>query len=290
MNLLRASTGLGVVVLLSALAIPSAFAHAAYESSDPANGASVSSPPSRVMVEFTEPVVDESRLEVYDPCGGQVDQGDSLVAADRITISMSADKQGTYTVTFSVISAVDSHPTNGEFTFTSTGGDPCPGEEPPPEESGGGAGSEGSSGGSGAGSGNPQSATGSGGAAQTSQTQQDDRVERRDPRSPSDVPRRERERASERSQAQQDMKMASRQNEDPSDDLGPAALSTDDLPNVWDTIPAGAFLVAMLLAAVMGGAGGLIYAGIMGYSVSSSSRLGRVGNKMLSSARAKGQM
>lgn len=133
------------VLLLSAFT-GLASAHAAYEGSDPANGSTVSSPPSRVIAEFTEPVVQDSLLEVYDPCGVRVDNGDSIVASDRITVTMSGDKQGTYTVVFNVVSAVDGHNTSGDFTFSSSGGAACPGaqpEEPQPNPpSNGGSGNE----------------------------------------------------------------------------------------------------------------------------------------------------
>jgi methionine-rich copper-binding protein CopC len=149
---------------MTLLLTTTAAAHAAYKGSDPADGSSVSSPPSRVIAEFTEPVVQDSYLEVYDPCGARVDNGDSLVASDRITVTMSADKQGTYTVVFNVVSAVDGHNTSGDFTFSSTGGAPCPGaepepENPPPSNTGGGGngGGGGSNGGSNTG---PASAAG----------------------------------------------------------------------------------------------------------------------------------
>ena len=121
-----------IFILLTLLTLlpTKAQAHAAYEASDPGNGATVSSPPQRVTADFTEPVIDDSTLEIFDPCGAQVDNGDSVVAADRVTVTMSGDKGGTYTVVFAVVSSVDGHPTNGEFEFSSSGGAPCPSDEP----------------------------------------------------------------------------------------------------------------------------------------------------------------
>jgi len=165
---------------MTLLLTTTAAAHAAYKASDPADGSSVSSPPSRVIAEFTEPVVQDSYLEVYDPCGARVDNGDSLVASDRITVTMSADKQGTYTVIFNVVSAVDGHNTSGDFTFSSTGGAPCPGAEPEPENqppsNTGGGGNGGGGGGSNTGpttaagpaSAQPQTSAASGGSTATS--------------------------------------------------------------------------------------------------------------------------
>lgn len=135
--------GLAVAAIVAA-APPAALAHAAYKSSDPADRSTVASPPSRVTAEFTEPLTDSSSLSVFDPCGNQVDNGDSSPRGYEMSVTMSADKAGRYTVQFQAQSALDSHVTSGSFTFTSSGGDPCPGSEPPPEpKTGGGSGSDG---------------------------------------------------------------------------------------------------------------------------------------------------
>ena len=152
----RGSVTTVLVAWMSLAFLAPAHAHAAYEGSDPADGSTVSSPPSRITADFTERLVDGSRLSVYDPCGDQVDGGDSLVVNDRLTVSMSADKQGTYRVHFAVVSSIDGHPTNGDFTFTSSGGDPCQSEE-----SGGGDTDSGNGGDSSTGSSGGRGSTGS---------------------------------------------------------------------------------------------------------------------------------
>ena len=133
----RAAIATGLIAMLIGVGAAPALAHAAYKDSNPADGATVSSPPAEVWAEFTEPPEssEASRLEVYDPCGARVDSGGTQASGYRMTTAMSADKQGEYTVLFQVVSALDGHPTKGQFTFTSTGGAPCPGteEEPEPE-------------------------------------------------------------------------------------------------------------------------------------------------------------
>jgi hypothetical protein len=256
-DLYRGAAALGIGLLLSLFVVPSAYAHAAYESSDPANESTVSSPPSRVTAEFTEPVVDDSRLEVFDPCGEQVDNGDSLVAADRITVSMSADKQGTYRVHFSVVSSVDGHPTSGDFIFTSSGGAPCPAEEPAEEEepSGGGSGggNEGAGGNSEPGSGSAgetggdQTGTGSARRADGRRAIQRSSGDNRGPRSV------------------EDRVKASRVEREPGDVASaPTAISMSGVAGIWEGIDLSQFLIALLVAAVIGAAGGFVYAGIMG--------------------------
>ena len=269
MNPRRALTALGVGVLLCVIAPPPAFAHAAYESSDPANGSSVSSPPSRVMATFTEPVVEGSRLDVYDPCGDKVDNGDSLVAGDQITISMSADKQGEYTVSFDVVSAVDSHNTKGEFSFTSSGGALCAGEvqeeepEAPSSRSQGGGGSGGGESGSQPGPGTVVSeSTGSDPSAGTGASTSG---------------------AGGGGDGRQGTRLASDQGDDkPSftarnrprarvPNIQPIAASAEEQQSdILDGVPLSSFAMGLVLAAVIGAAGGKIYAGIMGWTRSAN--------------------
>lgn len=161
----KAFVGMAVAALVAAAA-PAAFAHAAYKSSNPADGSTVASPPGSVTAEFTEPLTNSSSLRVFDPCGEQVDNGDSRISGYEMSVSMAGSRAGTYTVEFSAQSALDSHVTGGSFTFTSSGGDPCPGSEPPPDPGPGGGG--GSGGGGGGGSGGGGSTGGGSGGGSTS--------------------------------------------------------------------------------------------------------------------------
>ena len=134
----RAGIAVAMIALMVGLWAAPASAHAAYKDSSPADKSTVSSPPTEVWAEFTEPPEssEASRLEIYDPCGVRVDSGGTTTSGYRMTTTMSADKQGQYTVLFQVVSALDGHPTKGQFTFTSTGGAPCPGAEEEPDTTG----------------------------------------------------------------------------------------------------------------------------------------------------------
>lgn len=251
----RGAAFLTLGLLLSVLVPTPAYAHAAYESSDPANGATVSSPPSRVTAEFTEPVVDNSTLEVYDPCGTRVDNGDSLVAADRITVSMSADKAGRYRVHFSVVSSVDGHPTSGDFGFTSSGGSPCPGEDPAEEDTSeggngdpgnGGAGDRSEPGNGSSGNGLQGSATSGSGSGRA---EADQRIDESAARNGSARDGRVTEASNDNAQGAES---------------APIAISFSDITSIWDGIPIGDFMIALVVAALIGAAGGQIYAGILG--------------------------
>ena len=123
----------GLGLLAACLLIPlgsTAFAHAAYKDSNPADEAEVPQAPSEIWAEYTEPPSEGSYLRVFDPCGEQVDHGDSRPEGYRVYITLSAARAGTYRVEWFVDSSLDNHPTRGTFTFTATNGDPCPGAEP----------------------------------------------------------------------------------------------------------------------------------------------------------------
>lgn len=241
-----------------ALAIaPPALSHAAYKSSDPANKSTVESPPSQITAEFTEPMTDSSYMEVFDPCGEQVDNGDSRVSTSSMAVTMSGDKAGTYTVEFAAQS-VDSHITYGSFTFTSSGGAACPGDEPEPtKDPGGGAGGgsnpapdPGSPGGSASGGGDPGGTTrpdtgGSGGAvggdpkkgAGAGKTASGMPAGNGRPTKGGNV----------------DVRLAAQQQQE----------GGQPEPAAWD-LPIGGVLMALFLCVMIGAAGGRVYAGIVG--------------------------
>lgn len=136
--------GFGVAVaagLIVLVAAAPALAHPKVVSRTPEDGSTVDQPPSEVSVEFDEAVTNAD-LNVFDPCGSQVDNGNPDVFLQTVTVGMSADKAGTYSVRWEVISE-DGHNVSGSWTFASSGGSACPG-------SGGGDGNgDGNTGGSG---------------------------------------------------------------------------------------------------------------------------------------------
>jgi copper resistance protein C len=115
-----------VLVLLAVLAGP-ALAHPVPESYNPGDGASLSSAPSEVSVNFNENL-SQGTLEVYDPCGEQVDNGQTEIFLDEMTVGMSSDRAGTFTAIWAVVGS-DSHKVSGDWTFTVSSGEPCPGAE-----------------------------------------------------------------------------------------------------------------------------------------------------------------
>jgi copper transport protein len=121
------------VLWLLAGASPAA-AHAVLISTDPGQGAVVSTVPVTVSLTFGEPVVVAADgVRVYRPDGAEVDNGHTVALGRSSTVGVGLpgggdQPQGTYTVSWRVISA-DSHPVAGAFTFSV--GHPSPSRAPP---------------------------------------------------------------------------------------------------------------------------------------------------------------
>jgi hypothetical protein len=95
-------------------------AHAFLARSDPAVGATVPAP-KQVSIWYTEKVEPAfSRIEVTDSAGKRVDDGGTHIDAanhELLHVALRPVPPGTYKVTWHVVS-VDTHHTQGDFTFT----------------------------------------------------------------------------------------------------------------------------------------------------------------------------
>jgi hypothetical protein len=115
---LGGTLGLALIVLLGGSG--GATAHAFLERADPRVGSTVRTPPAQVRLWFTgdlEPAF--STVQVINETGRRVDREDSRVDPATLTllrISLPSLPPGAYTVIWRVLS-VDSHVTQGEFTF-----------------------------------------------------------------------------------------------------------------------------------------------------------------------------
>ncbi|MFF4015613.1 copper resistance CopC/CopD family protein [Streptomyces sp. NPDC001843] len=97
-----------------------ASAHAALTGSDPAQGVVVKKAPEQVSLTFSEQVsMNDDSLHVLDPAGKKVDVGKpSNISGTTYAVQLKSGlKDGTYTVTYQVVSA-DSHPVSGAYTFS----------------------------------------------------------------------------------------------------------------------------------------------------------------------------
>ena len=109
--------GIAAVALLA----PSAWAHAGLISSDPASGATLASAPAQVVMNFTEePDLSLSVVHVLNTAGADVEAGPVAIGANpKQLVSPLPAKlaDGSYTVSWRVVSAEDGHTTLGSFAF-----------------------------------------------------------------------------------------------------------------------------------------------------------------------------
>ena len=233
-----------------ALVPSAAFAHPAYKSSSPAADSSVAEPPSEIWVEFTERIEGGS-ITVTDPCGEQADHGDEEMnlTQDRLTTAAHGDKAGTYTVDWSVLGS-DGHNTRGSFVFEATGGSSCPGTEEPKDPD----------------------KTDDPKPPRERKPIQSDADNSGDPSADSSPGRG----GSDRSKKAGDHSRHSKGGSKNADSVKGTRQSRLDLAqspetpaptgdrSIWDGIPVGDFMIALGVAALIGAAGGRIYAGIVG--------------------------
>ena len=116
-----AAVALGLSVGLVVAGAGPAAAHAILESTTPEQGSEVSAAPTQVQLHFSETVgINGRSIEVLDPSGHRVDNGDAQHAKGASSTVFVTLKNGlpkaSYAVVWHVVSA-DSHPIAGTFTF-----------------------------------------------------------------------------------------------------------------------------------------------------------------------------
>ena len=105
--------GFAIAILLTAAP---AWAHAALVSSDPAPGAELSTSPGVVTLAFSEPLnMKLSNATVRSP-NGDTFQG-TASPQNRISIPLTTNAPGVYTVEWTTVSTLDGHPLHGSFAF-----------------------------------------------------------------------------------------------------------------------------------------------------------------------------
>ncbi len=109
-------------VILAGFAVSAgqASAHAFLKTAVPAVGSTVQQPPSQVAIEFTEGVEPKfSTITVQDAAGAEVGIGDVHLQGGntRLAVGLKPLPAGTYKVIWHA-TAVDTHKTEGNFTFT----------------------------------------------------------------------------------------------------------------------------------------------------------------------------
>lgn len=120
MKNLKVSILLALVTALIAASMASA--HANLMRSDPAANATLPSAPAQVAIWFTEAIEPGfSNISVLFEDGSTADGGDSIVSPTdptQLSVSLADSREGTYLVSWRVLSTVDGHITSGSFVFS----------------------------------------------------------------------------------------------------------------------------------------------------------------------------
>ena len=114
---------------LASVRTGTAGAHANLERSEPEENAVLAQSPFEIKLYFTEPPeLESSHINVLDTSGNRLDNDDLHEHNDPkvLSVTVPALPDGTYTVAWKAISAVDGHATAGTFAFT-VGAAPPPG-------------------------------------------------------------------------------------------------------------------------------------------------------------------
>jgi copper resistance protein C len=100
-----------------AVAVPAA-AHTELIGSSPADGATLTTAPAEVLLEFSQPVQTEfGQVVVLDDTGAHHEQGDPQIMGAIVTQSLGKLVAGAYQISYRV-GAADGHPITGTLTFT----------------------------------------------------------------------------------------------------------------------------------------------------------------------------
>ncbi|MGW0479810.1 copper resistance CopC family protein [Nonomuraea sp. NPDC003214] len=113
------------VLLLAAcaaagLASP-AWAHNVLVGSDPADGATLAAPPSRITLTFDQPARQGyAQIGVTGGDGSAWADGAAVVSAEKVSVAVRPMPAGSYVVGYRILSS-DGHPVTGKLTFTVAG-------------------------------------------------------------------------------------------------------------------------------------------------------------------------
>ena len=123
MRLMRPLAALLAAGAMAAFPLTAA-AHAELTASSPAAGATVTTPPSEVVLTFSGELSPESSgFTVTDPNGDEVGTGSldlDVPERNQLSGAVTVGEAGTYTVEWTAVAA-DAHPESGTFSFTYAG-------------------------------------------------------------------------------------------------------------------------------------------------------------------------
>jgi len=113
-----------VSLFITALGATGAQAHAHLDHASPAVGGTVPTAPQEITLWFTQNLEAVfSTVEVVDASGGRVDEGKPSISGNTMQVALKPLSPGTYRVRWHALS-VDTHTTDGTFTFEVGGARP----------------------------------------------------------------------------------------------------------------------------------------------------------------------
>ena len=110
-----------------------AFAHGDIERVRPEPEQVKAKAPDHVAITFTEAPTKDAKIAVTDGCGIEQTR-EKYVQGRTLHVFLKKGQPGDWTVSYSVISAVDGHKTNGKYSFSVKGKTDCSAPEPEPSE------------------------------------------------------------------------------------------------------------------------------------------------------------
>lgn len=112
----RLGVVLGAALILALWAAAPAWAEPQRLSADPEPGAELHEAPERVILSFSEPLDGSSEIRVLDECRNRLDDGDTMIELNEMSIGIAKTPSGTYTVAY-VASGVTGDAV-GSYEFT----------------------------------------------------------------------------------------------------------------------------------------------------------------------------
>ncbi|GAB3141823.1 copper resistance protein CopC [Micromonospora sonneratiae] len=118
-RIFRAAGAVLVAVLVALIPARPAFAHNQLRAANPERDATLTAPPTQVMLDFVEPLNPTyTKIVITDAARQPVPTGEPVVSGTRGTVTFTQPlANGTYTVAYRVVSA-DGHPVQGSYPFT----------------------------------------------------------------------------------------------------------------------------------------------------------------------------
>jgi methionine-rich copper-binding protein CopC len=121
---LKLATSISLALALTLSPMRVAFAHSFPEEQHPAAGEKLGSSPNEIRIKFDAPIEKLfAKLQVVDSSGKDYAVGAPQISSDGIELTekVEAMKPGEYTVRWAVV-CIDTHHTEGSYSFTIAGG------------------------------------------------------------------------------------------------------------------------------------------------------------------------